>query len=348
MDYSYFKSNNKAVRISLHLLFWVGFLFLYSVLTALSRGDNVFFIALKKLVNLPLNIASVYFTIYVLLPTFLYKRKYILFILVLLLTGCVTIVLYSLIAMKISVPLFFHDKMNVIKLWHLDYFGFLATNYFVVGIATGVKLTQRWFVERENRDMLETENLTSELALLRSQINPHFLFNTLNNIDSLVYTNKQKASVAIVKLSSILKYMLEDANTDKVPLSSEVEYLQNYLDLQMLRFTDNSFISFNVNGKLDGKFIAPMLIEPFIENAIKHGDKNAPSPGIVITLNANESKIVFMISNYMSTMKKNKDTTGGIGLQNVKRRLDLIYPAKHRLTISTEGLHFGVYLEVEL
>ena len=171
------------------------------------------------------------------------------------------------------------------------------------------------------------QSQASELALLRSQVNPHFLFNTLNNIYSLVCKKSPDAPEAIMKLSSIMRYMLYDANTDIVLLEKEIEYLESFIELQKLRIRHTDFVELRIEGVVGNKTIAPMLLIPFVENAFKHGSKIGPLPGIRIHLIAAPHQMIFEVTNHL---KKNllgtKDTIGGIGLQNIKRRLEILYP----------------------
>ncbi len=190
---------------------------------------------------------------------------------------------------------------------------------------------------------LDIQNQTSEQALLRSQINPHFLFNTLNNIYSLVYQKSSSAPEALMKLSDIMRYMLYDTSADMVFLDKEVQYLRSFIDLHMLRLKNKDFVSFDVIGDPAGKQIAPMLLIAFVENAFKHGNKSVPSPGIQIALNCASNKLRFDVKNYKNTSAA-KDSLGGIGLANVKRRLELIYHDKYKLEIHDLDVKFEVNL----
>lgn len=199
---------------------------------------------------------------------------------------------------------------------------------------------------KQLRFELASQNQTSELALLRTQVNPHFLFNTLNNIYSLVYQKSPTAPDAVVKLSDIMRYMLYDAVSEKVLLEKEINYLKSFIELQLLRIKNKDFISFEVTGDVNGKLIAPMLLIPFIENAFKHGDKSATNPGITIKLECNQKGIIFEVQN-RKNISAMKDESGGIGLNNVKRRLDLIYPQRYDLEIIEIDERFSVKLEIK-
>jgi LytS/YehU family sensor histidine kinase len=185
----------------------------------------------------------------------------------------------------------------------------------------------------------------AQLKMLHYQINPHFLFNTLNNIYSLVYKKSEDAPEAVMKMSSIMRYMLYDATTDKVLLEKEIEYLKSFIELEKLRIRHKDFAELDISGNVEGRTIAPMLLIPFVENAFKHGVKSMGSPGIWVTLQVDPDRICFEVVNYL---RKNnltaKDQGKGIGLTNVRRRLNLLYPGKHDLEISIDDEKYRVKL----
>lgn len=195
------------------------------------------------------------------------------------------------------------------------------------------------------RNELINQRQAGELALLKSQMNPHFLFNTLNNIYSLVYSKSEEAPEAVMKFSSIMRYVLNDANAERVPLEKEIEYIRSYIELQKLRIKQQDFVSLRVEGNTDTT-IAPMLLIPFIDNAFKHGSRNH-QPGIEISLFADNNLIRFEVCNYL---RKHLQTTegqfSGIALSNIRRRLELMYPNRHELIIKEENDQFKVILMI--
>ena len=200
---------------------------------------------------------------------------------------------------------------------------------------------------RERQKELEQQNTQTELALLRSQVNPHFLFNVLNNIHSYVYEDPDKTSFSLIKLSEIMRYMLYETNASKVLLDQEIEYIQNYLALQRLRLQKGKNIRFNVSGNTAGIRIAPMLFIPFIENTFKHGRKNHEK-GIEINLDVNEGYLEFSCHNYKRQWEEKEDTfTESFGLKNIRRRLELLYPQKHELKILNDDEKFQINLSIQ-
>jgi two-component system LytT family sensor kinase len=196
--------------------------------------------------------------------------------------------------------------------------------------------------ELEQKDMV-IQNRQSELSFLRSQINPHFLFNSLHNIYSLMYQNAAGAQEAILSLSDLLRYMLYDAS-EKVPLQKEIDYITRYIELQKIRFDHVIHAPMHVTGDTAALPIAPLLLIPFVENAFKHGDFSGDQEGVEITIHAGPRSIYFHCVNRKGHGLK--DAAGGIGLQNVQRRLALLYPDKHTLKIDDTDNHFTINLEL--
>lgn len=231
---------------------------------------------------------------------------------------------------------------------NLGFYSFLSLTYvFTLFFAISgffFFLLENWFETQK----LARENLQSELALLKNQINPHFLFNTLNNIDSLMKSNTEKASHTLLKLSEILRYMIYDTNVAKVQLADEIRHIESYIELQKLTFVNRDLVSFNVQGNLDNILISPMLFIPFVENAFKHcTDKNHPG-AIKITFTIHGKQVLFESDNVSDLTKRiNKDEASGVGLNNVRRRLELIYPGLHTIHIKEENNTFSVTLTVD-
>lgn len=208
-------------------------------------------------------------------------------------------------------------------------------------LTTLIKLSKSWYTLQQ----VEKEKLSLELNSLKTQINPHFLFNSLNSIYSQALAKSDQTSETVLELSNLLRYMLYEVEEDKVPLVKEVEMLENYIELQKLRLEDGSKVEFAVQGDLEKVVIAPLLLFPLVENAFKHGMKDS-SEHLLITIKLKVgSSISFSILNkvgQIDDMEKGK--YGGIGLENVKRRLELIYPDRHEFEIQKTETDFQVNL----
>ncbi|GAA4030422.1 hypothetical protein GCM10022409_13330 [Hymenobacter glaciei] len=197
--------------------------------------------------------------------------------------------------------------------------------------------------ERENRQLREEKRI-AEVAFLKTQINPHFLYNTLNMLFSMAYPVAKPVANAILKLSELMRYMLHESPDGQVALEKEIEYLHNYLDLYRLRFPDSFHVDFRVSGEPAGRRVAPLVLIPFVENAIKHGVHDDPEHPVHIRLNIDGEQLLFTVKNQRSDDQK--DATTGIGLPNLVRRLELLYPERHTLKVDSAGEQFTTSLRL--
>jgi LytS/YehU family sensor histidine kinase len=216
-------------------------------------------------------------------------------------------------------------------------------------LSTAFKTSQLALKREKEASELKSENLNSELKFLRSQINPHFLFNALNNIYSLSVLKSEKTPDNILKLSDMLRYIIYDCNADKVALEKELNYINNYIDLQKLKDDSITGIELDIEDTDPNCRIAPMILIPFIENAFKHSKiEDVQSGYIRIKIENTENQLLFNISNSLPKAQYTKDKVGGVGLENVRRRLQLIYPDQHQLSITQTEDSFTVKLIISL
>lgn len=196
----------------------------------------------------------------------------------------------------------------------------------------------------------ENENLKTELSFLRSQVSPHFIFNVLNNLVSLARKKSDLLEPSLIQLSNLIRYMLYENDDEKVSLEREVAYLQNYIDLQLLRFGDDVTVKFDPQGDLNGYLIEPMLLTAFVENAFKHGVGMIENPHIEVAIKVNRETnwLDFKVMNNVSAEPGAKDKSSGIGLNNVKRRLELLYQDRHQLEIRQTVHEFVIDLKIKL
>jgi LytS/YehU family sensor histidine kinase len=198
---------------------------------------------------------------------------------------------------------------------------------------------------------VEKQQVMSELKALKSQINPHFFFNTLNSIYSLSLENSPKTPDVVLKLSGLMRYVLYESSADKVHLKKELEFLKNYIDLEKSRFEDSVNVHFEADEQQLANFsIAPLLFIPFIENAFKHCNKTGITvPDVIIAFDtAKLPTLVFKVDNTKEESDRGNIIVGGVGLENVRQRLNLLYPDKHSLSILDEGDRYRIHLEVDL
>ncbi len=222
----------------------------------------------------------------------------------------------------------------------------IAIFLLVFTVGTCISVIQRWLQTEETRKETESQKLQTELSFLKSQINPHFFFNTLNNIYSLAIVRSDKTAPAVMKLSSIMRYILTETTLEHVALSNEVDFIKNYIELQQVRLTEKTTVAFSADGLIDEKLVAPLVFIPFVENAFKYGISTKSSSDIDIKIEALENKIKFYSSNYIVPSENNMMENTGIGINNVKRRLELMYPGKYLLTNETKDNFYLVHLEI--
>ncbi len=226
----------------------------------------------------------------------------------------------------------------------------ITSAFFAVVCVGLLRFVEDYFELEARRKELENQQLTSELQFLRAQVNPHFLFNTLNNLYYLAVNQSGRTPEVIAKLSGMMRYMIYESNHPRVPLDKEIEYIENYLSLERLRLEDNVPITFEVNGHTAGVRIAPLILITFLENAFKHGvSSSAEAPWITVQLDLEHGSCVYRVANgKLKQESKTLHDKSGIGLQNVRRRLALTYPDRHYLRITDTDERYEVVLKLDL
>lgn len=337
---------NYASRYSLpiHLTFWTVF-FLVLVLLDLRNLDfwtNIF----SNLTMILFFAAIVYINILYLIPEYLFTQKTLLYILFLL----VGIVLITPVYISLRI-IIFRDYPTLASQYYYNIASIVLLEIFVAVISLLYAIVADWLKKRVEISELYTTNIETELNFLKTQINPHFLFNTLNSIYALTLKKSDEAPELILRLSEIMRYMLYDCNEDVVPLDQEISYLKNYLELEKFRKGKNNQITFEVEGDPEGKVIAPLLLITFVENAFKHGVNNTEKGYVRIHFHILEDRLYFDIENSVSPqihLLRLEKKDGGIGLENARRRLELLYPGKSSLNIQKQIDSFRVRVEIQL
>lgn len=346
-----------------HLPFWFVYHFTWWTLRLGSPGDvinSLFYLpsAIKFFFFFIFQAIGVYFNLYYLIPKFLEKGRYLPYISLILLTILITSVIevsgYYIGASFSDRP--FQELFGVEpnRYFYLFESSALPSTLASMTLAMSIKLTKSWIQARHKQQQLETEKLETELKFLRAQFNPHFLFNTINSIFVLIHKNPNLASEALAKFSDLLRYQLYECNEHKIPLSTELSYLEGFIELERLR-QDSAFLSMEVTilpMPASDHVIAPFILIPFIENAFKHVSKNKDrSNWIRMNMNMENDQLVFQISNTTATQSQLAQDFiqyHGLGLKNVKRRLELIYPDTHTLNIVKHADHFEASLRLTL
>lgn len=336
--------SSKYIVALIHVLFWLGFLVMPFFFANLPYNNAILWY--KLILSTGFLAIFFYLNTTLLIPKLLGRKKVHLYILSIIATTAAIVYLRIFIEQQFNPEMFdrpwFKDKVITDSIF---------SSLIVLTIGGGLKITKEWFRNEQMKKEVESEKLQAELALMKSQINPHFLFNTLNNIRSLVRKNSLKSDAAIVKLSQLMRYMLDDAASEHVPLEKEIEYLQNYIDLQRLRLPEKVDIQFEIIRNSPGYNIPPMLFIPFVENAFKHGVSYIDDSRVVIKLEVNSNTLFFSVYNNLNIRKEEQKMTrkgGGFGLKNIKKRLEILYPEHHELTIVSENGLYKVDLLIKI
>jgi hypothetical protein len=335
----------RSWQIFWHVVFWLGLIAFFASIARYSGKMTTKAVLVVFVLYGAINISVFYLNYSLLIPRFLDKKNYKLYA-----AGIVAIIIaFGLIkyggGLVFKTYILLGLRKHESTFWEYFFKTIFTTTIFLF-LSTVLKFTVDWFLnERIQRD-LENQRLSAELSFLKSQINPHFLFNSLNSIYSLAYQKSDTTPEAILKLSEIMRYMLYECNDNKVELTKELQYLQNYIDLQKIRFGNKAFIDFEVTGEVTNQHIVPLLLISFIENAFKHGIANDALTPIKLKVNLEDGHLYFFIQNKKHT--HNRDSSGGIGLANVRRRLDLLYPGKYNLDIRDEADTYTCQLSLVL
>ena len=288
-----------------------------------------------------------YFNVYITFPRFLNRRKYVQFFLGSILFIAFTSWMRAEVALFISAhisnsPAAYHDFNTL-------YFNSLLNIFIWTVLLVSGKLALDKISAQRYTETIEKDKLINELNFLRAQNNPHFLFNTLNSIYFQIDKSNPDARESLIKLSEMLRYQLYECNAERISIEKEIAFLKNYIELQKLRLNENYKINLNIGHEAKNFMIAPLLIMPLIENAFKYISHNTESANVInISMDLTNHTFECKISNATETLKENKDGIGGIGIKNLTRRLELLYPNTHVMTISKSDSFYEVTLKINI
>lgn len=342
-----------------HLPFW--FLYHYAWLSYYEEDLSIYtaFAFLPSLVKFSFYVIfqalGVYFCLYFLFPRLLEKGRYFLFLISILLTTLI-VSLFITSGYFVGAEMFGYDPYQLYfkedSPFHTFKTSAIPSTFTSMGIAMSIKLAKNWIDSQRRRQELEKEKLETELKFLKSQFNPHFLFNTINSIFVLIDKNAAMASESLAKFSGLLRYQLYECNESQIPLEREIAYIKSFIELEELRQNTNFELQTDLPKNSGNLAIAPFILMPFIENAFKHVSKGKNVKNwIKIEMHIEKSQMRFCVSNNISRNGISPPDVvkyNGLGLKNVQRRLDLLYPDGHKMEIKeTDGI-FEVSLLLNL
>lgn len=330
-----------------HLLFWLllGAGWYYFRFQDFSTKSLALRMIGVKVLDLAL---LVYITNYLLIPQFLYKKKYVLFgvLYVLLVAG------FSILKMYVEGQIMHRpDLFNFNSNLKVRVYDNIIPHFLLVSTGAAFKIMIDYSWAQRRLGELAKEKAEAELSFLKSQINPHFLFNSLNSVYFLIEKTNPEARKALHKFSEMLRYQLYECNGDKIPVEKEIGYLRDYIDLQKLRGSENAIVEFQSSDDIKGFKVEPLLLIPFVENSFKHISHYSNGQPNLVKIDVNRVDGYFHFSAMNTTEGKQVhglDKSGGIGLNNVKRRLELLYPGKHELAIKETESKFEVQLKLSI
>jgi two-component system LytT family sensor kinase len=335
----------KNQTILIHTAVWAGIFLLPYIFTSAyyDNGEHEFHSSNTSLLYLDtltkiLWMGLFYVNTALLVPALIYKGKYFFYVLAEAILFCLILLVHSLF-FKLVIP---GSTFNFILFFEYHIITFLFTTIASIAYKT---ISDRAKSQRETAEKAQ-ENLKTELSFLRSQISPHFLFNIMNNIAAMVRLKSDALEPTVHKLSSLMRYMLYETDEEKVLLKTEIENIESYIYLQQQRFNEKLKLHISLDVEENWHSIEPMLLIPFVENAFKHGTGTVTNPEIEIGMSAANNKLYFTVKNRFVNTEAVKDKTSGIGLANVKRRLELLYSKQHQLLINKTEDWFTVILEL--
>ncbi len=334
-----------TLRPVYHALFWV---VLYGAMVSFvyTSRENLGVVLSNELISMLFFAVLVYFNLFYLIPNYLARNVLLylslVFLASLIVTPIKTLVLY----------LKFADSPNAQEKLVATQGLLFLESFLVTLLSTILRVFTDWWRYQREKQTLQTQTIQSELRFLKSQINPHFLFNTLNNLYALTLKKSDKAPEIVLKLSEIMRYMLYECNEKRVLLSKEIQYIHNYLDLERLRQPAAADIRFTTEGHISDQLVAPLLFVPFLENSFKHGlNHHVQGGGFVrLHLKVQGDDLEFFIENSKAERfpRQEHPRSGGIGLTNVRQRLKMLYPENYTLEVQDEPHRYAVTLYLHM
>jgi two-component system, LytTR family, sensor kinase len=301
----------------------------------------------EEIIYLPGKMVFTYFVLYFLLPRFLLVGKYGNFFLWLMVSSFAIGIVQRYVAYNVDYPIYYPQALADPFFYFPKIVKMFVAIYPVTFVAVAIKLLKYWYANQQAQQVLTEQKLQAELKFLKTQIHPHFLFNTLNNLYALTLKKSERAPEMVLKLSELINYMLYECTSDEVSLGKEIKFIKNYAAIEKMRYGDKLDIDIRVAGDISDRKIAPLVLLPFVENCFKHGASEELQQSWV--------KVTIDVQPHVTLMKVENNKAGengihkpaGIGIQNVKRRLDLIYPEQHELKIINGEETFLVILTIQ-
>ena len=342
---SFFQRNRVFL---LHLSFWCFYVSFYAYAISSRPGREISITRMSLSLSLQLSFAMLvtYSNYFILLPRYLRHQKTWKYLIEFIIPF--TILIFT----RVYVQRFVMESFDIHERYYYTTFYIVQLSFdtLLITIFVGMlRFATGWFELEARRKQMENDKLMNELKFLKAQINPHFLFNTLNNLYYLAYSQSPNTTEVIAKLSQMMRYMIYDSNHQQVLLTKEIEYMKNYISLERLRLNNEVPIDFVLEGEAENKLITPLIFITFLENAFKHGvSANNPASWVKINIKMEGNECIYTVENSkLKSVVENKEKSG-IGLQNMKRRLELSYPGRYTLKTDDQTDRYFVQLNLSL
>ncbi len=363
--YPFIFSDERKYRIRRHLAFWItwwlfqGFLYSFLLINEAYFWQRLPTALLDSLIFLTAHMFLSYSLMYFVIPRYVLKEKYrvafawvaALFLITAGISTFLSLVIIAPVHKFFGVPEYRHAGgvvATTISI-HYSFMAGLRGGLTIGGLAAAIKLMKSLYLKEQRNLQLKKENVESQLQLLKAQVHPHFLFNTLNNIYSFTQNTSPQASKLVTGLSDLLRFILYECNQPLVPLSKELKMIRDYIELEKVRYGNELELHVDMPAETNDLYISPLLLLPLIENCFKHGTSQIlEQPWISLQINLNGQQMQMKLLNGKSTQPIISKNGSGIGIHNVEKRLALLYPGKHELTITNEEDVFIVNLKIEL
>jgi sensor histidine kinase YesM len=363
--YPFIFSDKPKYRIRRHLIFWaswwlfMGFLYSFLAINQKNYGQQLSVALVDSLIFMSAHILLSYTLMYFVIPKYVLKEKYIVAFAWVISLFLITAAYSSFLTLVVIPPV--HKLLYFAGCKYLagvplttasinySFMAGLRGGITIGGLAAAIKLIKSLYLKEQRNLQLKKENAESQLQLLKAQVHPHFLFNTLNNIYSFTQNTSPQASKLVTGLSDLLRFILYECNQPLVPLSKELKMIGDYIELEKVRYGNELELHLDLPTETDDLYIAPLLLLPLIENCFKHGTSQIlEQPWVSLHIDLKGRQMQMKLLNGKSVKSTTSKSGSGIGIYNVKKRLELLYPGKHELTITDEEDVFIVNLKIEL
>lgn len=320
------------------------------VIVPATEFPQTFYLALRsQVVELPGKVIMVYLNLFFLLPVFLLKQRYLLYILILLVAFGLVGLVQKYISIYITFPIFYPSLRDLADIFSFERFiQYAAGILSLVGFTSGVKMLLAYQHNQRRTQEMEKRQIFTELQFLKNQLNPHFFFNTLNNLYGMALTDTKQTAAMILRLSEIMHYIVYDSNSRTVSLAKEIGLVKSYIQLEKIRYGNRLKESVVVSGNPGLIKIPPLILLPLVENAFKHGATQETETALInVIVNIDQENVFISIENSKSGHRVDPDHSNGVGLENVKRRLALLYPQQHDFRVFDEKDNYLVVIRLK-